>query len=124
MKLTVTKRFSFEACHYLPRYEGACHNLHGHSYDLEVTVTGEVQGYGVKEGMIIDFKDLKSIVKKHIVDELDHSNLNDTFENPTAEIMAMSIFVLLKKKLKEKGVCLTRVRLWETRDSFAEVTED
>ncbi|MBR6908475.1 6-carboxytetrahydropterin synthase, partial [bacterium] len=55
--LTVTKIFKFEAAHWLPFYDGACHNLHGHSYKLEVTVTGEVKE-NVKNpqcGMIIDF---------------------------------------------------------------------
>ena len=57
---TVTKLFEFEACHHLPHYDGACHNLHGHSYKLEVTVSGQVSKNenDPKCGMIIDFKDL------------------------------------------------------------------
>ena len=57
---TVTKIFKFEACHNLPHYEGACHNLHGHSYKLEVTVGGTVETStnNPKCGMIVDFKDL------------------------------------------------------------------
>ena len=56
--LTVTKHFGFEACHHLPYYEGACHNVHGHSYKLDVTVGGQIIKDGPKQGMIIDFKDL------------------------------------------------------------------
>ena len=90
--ITVTKRFSFEACHHLPYYKGACHNIHGHSYKLDVTVGGEVieDKNNEKCGMIIDFKDLKEIVNR-VVNHLDHSNLNEYFENPTAENIAKFI---------------------------------
>ena len=126
MKVTVTKRFTFEACHFLPKYVGACHNLHGHSYELEVTVSGNVikEKDNPKYGMILDFKDLKSLVNKIILNKLDHSMLNDIFENPTAEEMSIEIFEMLDSKLSQDNLTLERIKLWETRDSYAEVTRE
>lgn len=119
--LTVTKIFEFEACHQLPNYEGACHNLHGHSYKLEVTVGGNINydSPNPKIGMIIDFKDLKKIVKEVAVDKYDHSYLNDFFSNPTAEIMVGRIATNIMEKLPE-NVYLVSCKLWETSTSYAE----
>ena len=118
--VTVTKQFMFEASHKLPYYEGACHNLHGHSYKLEVTVGGDVtDSNSPKRGMIIDFKDLKQIVKEVAVDKYDHSYLNDFFENPTAEIMVEHIAYDIMNKLPN-GVYLVSCKLWETTTSYAE----
>lgn len=117
--LTVTKHFGFEACHHLPYYEGACHNVHGHSYKLDVTVGGQVIKDGPKQGMIIDFKDLKKIVKENVVDKLDHSDLNEFYANPTAELMVPDIAYSIMQKLP-KEVYLVSVKLWETEDSYAE----
>ena len=118
---TVTKLFEFEACHHLPHYDGACHNLHGHSYKLEVTVSGQVSKNesDPKCGMIIDFKDLKAIVKSVAVDKYDHRNLNEFFPNPTAEIMVKQIAVDIMSKLPQ-GVYLMSCKLWETSTSYAE----
>ena len=118
---TVTKLFEFEACHHLPHYDGACHNIHGHSYKLEVTVSGQVSknDKDPKCGMIIDFKDLKDIVKSVAVDKYDHSNLNEFFPNPTAEIMVKQIAVDIMSKLPQ-GVYLMSCKLWETSTSYAE----
>ena len=133
---TVTKLFEFEACHHLPHYDGACHNLHGHSYKLEVTVSGQVSKNekDPKCGMIIDFKDLKANVGHLIIDDLDHYNLNDKlWFNTTAENMAVYFYELLSKyfiTLSEKEgryIALTEVKLWETPTSFASykgVTKD
>lgn len=125
-KTSVTKKFTFEACHSLPNYVGACHNLHGHSYELEVTVSGEIisDNMSDKKGMIIDFKDLKSEVKSLIIDRVDHCNLNDIFPNPTAEVMANSFFSILENSFEKRGITLERIRLWETRDSYTEVTRE
>ena len=118
---TVTKIFEFEACHKLPHYEGACHNLHGHSYKLEVTVKGNIKRNpnNPKCGMIIDFKDLKSIVKDVVIDKYDHSYLNDHFPNPTAEIMVESIAMDIINSL-DTGIDLVSCKLWETSTSYAE----
>lgn len=117
--LTVTKHFGFEACHHLPFYEGACHNVHGHSYKLDVTVGGQIIKDGPKQGMIIDFKDLKKIVKENVVDKLDHSDLNEFYANPTAELMVVDIAYSIMQKLP-KEIYLVSVKLWETEDSYAE----
>lgn len=118
--ITVTKRFSFEACHHLPYYKGACHNIHGHSYKLDVTVGGEVieDKNNEKCGMIIDFKDLKEIVN-WVVSHLDHSNLNEYFENPTAETMVNEIGIIISHNLPN-NIYLVSVKLWETDTSYAE----
>jgi 6-pyruvoyltetrahydropterin/6-carboxytetrahydropterin synthase len=73
--IRVTKEFSFEMAHALWNYDGPCRNVHGHSYRLFVTLSGvpvEEQG-NPKNGMVIDFTELKSIVKKEIVNVFDHS---------------------------------------------------
>lgn len=119
--ITVTKVFMFEASHSLPHYVGACHKLHGHSYKLEVTVTGAIEAdtSNPKCGMIIDFKDLKEVVKEIVVDKYDHAYLNDFFENPTAEVMVSKIASDLIRGLP-KGVLLVSCKLWETTTSYAE----
>lgn len=119
--LTVTKQFTFEACHNLPHYDGACHNLHGHSYKLEVTVGGQVETStsNPKCGMILDFKDLKKIVKEVAVDKYDHACLNEFFPNPTAEIMVKQIAVDIIARLP-KDKYLVSCKLWETATSYAE----
>lgn len=122
--VTVTKIFMFEASHRLPLYIGACHNLHGHSYRLEVTVSGDVKTdeSNPKCGMIIDFKDLKEIVKETVIDKYDHSYLNDFFPNPTAELMIQDIGYELMNALynKDSGLKLESCKLWETTTSYAE----
>ena len=118
--LTVTKIFEFEAAHHLPYYKGPCNNLHGHSYKLEVTVSGTIcrDFKNEKCGMIVDFKDLKAIIKE-VVGKYDHCNLNDYFENPTAEIMVTDIGEDILSKLPN-GVVLISTKLWETTTSYAE----
>ena len=95
--IRVTRHEEFETAHLLPGYNGGCGRLHGHSYKLEVTVSGPIieDETNPKCGMIIDFKDLKKIVNEVAVDKYDHSYLNDYFPNPTAEIMVKQIAVLL-----------------------------
>ena len=73
--IRITKKFSFETGHALSGYDGKCRNVHGHSYKLSVTVIGEpiTDPSHVKYGMVIDFTDLKKIVKEEIVDVFDHA---------------------------------------------------
>lgn len=124
MPVSATKRFTFEAAHQLPGHEGACQYLHGHTYVLEVTaarVDGGTIEIGPSQGMVIDFSELKVIVKKHIIDRLDHSCLNDVLPyRPTAENMAIAFLEELNDHLHT--INITRVRLWETQDSYAEAT--
>lgn len=73
--IRITKKFDFEAGHALFGYDGKCKNLHGHSYKLYVTVIGEPinNPHNVKNGMVIDFGDLKRIVQEQIIDAFDHA---------------------------------------------------
>ena len=117
---TVTKIYTFEASHNLPHHKGACHNLHGHSYKLEVTVGGSINSdhESPQCGMIIDFKNLKDIIEK-VAGKYDHSYLNDFFPNPTAEIMVRKIAKDISLYLPE-GSVLVSCKLWETATSYAE----
>ncbi len=74
-KVRVTKEFNFEMAHALWNYDGACKNIHGHSYRLFVTIIGSPikDENNVKFGMVLDFKDLKAMVNKNVVNILDHS---------------------------------------------------
>jgi len=111
---SVTKEFTFDAAHYLTKYHGKCENLHGHTYKLHITVEGERNA----EGMILDFAVLKRIVKEHILTVLDHSNLNDSFEQPSAENITYWIWNKLKNRLKGENYHLYEITLWETPTSF------
>ncbi len=95
---------------------------HGHNYELEVTIRGEVDA---ETGMVIDLKELNEIMRAEIEARFDHRNLNEDTEYfrstpPTAENLARVIFELLDRALP--GELLHRVRLHPTRDLFVEVT--
>ncbi|QQR55617.1 6-carboxytetrahydropterin synthase QueD [Candidatus Peregrinibacteria bacterium] len=107
----VSKEFTFDAAHFLTKYHGKCERLHGHTYRLRVTVEGPVR----EDGMVMDFVDLKKCVKDKVIDRYDHQNLNDFFENPSAELVAKKIWEDL---LDELPVKLSEVTLWETAESF------
>ena len=76
-KIRITKQFSFETGHALYGYDGKCKNVHGHSYKLSVTVIGIPisDRNNAKYGMVIDFSDLKKIVREDIVDVLDRKSV-------------------------------------------------
>ncbi len=116
MKISISKKFSFEAAHNLPLHDGKCKNLHGHSYVLEVFVSGLVQNEGPKIGMVMDFSDLSKIVKEKIIDIWDHKYLNDIVAFPTtAENLAQEIF----KILENENLSVNKVILHETETSSA-----
>jgi 6-pyruvoyltetrahydropterin/6-carboxytetrahydropterin synthase len=134
----VSKIFRFETAHVLDNYDGKCSNLHGHSYELVVTVIGKPieDKNNVKCGMVIDFSDLKKIVKTHIVDVFDHALVirdDSRFKGiesnhtqviykpyqPTAENMVIDFAQILKRELP-KGIELKRIALMETATSIAE----
>ena len=119
--ITITKRFNFEASHNLPYYIGDCHRLHGHSYKMDITVSGEIikNTDNPECGMIMDFKELKKIVEKEILNKVDHNHLNNVFENPTAENMVRVFGLTLQKRLPEH-IKLVSIKLWETESSYAE----
>lgn len=109
--MLLSKEFSFDSAHFLTKYHGKCERLHGHTYRLRVTVEGPVQA----DGMVMDFKELKALVKVKVIDRYDHQNLNDFFENPSAENVVMQIWKDLSEDLPVK---LHELLLWETPDSF------
>lgn len=140
--IRITKQFSFEAGHALYGYDGKCKNLHGHSYHLFVTVIGVpiTDTANVKFGMVIDFGDLKKIVKEEIVDVFDHTMIfnkntphidlaNDLKEQghniiltdyqPTTEMMVIDFAAKIKSRLPE-NIKLHSIKLQETATSFAE----
>jgi 6-pyruvoyltetrahydropterin/6-carboxytetrahydropterin synthase len=108
--LIVSKRFRFEAAHRLPRYQGPCFELHGHSYELHVTLEMPVDD---DTGMTLDFFVLEASVKRRVLDRLDHRNINDTLDNPTAENIAIWIW----EQLKDEFPALQEIKLFETPDS-------
>ena len=127
--------------HTLHGYDGVCRNIHGHSYNLEVTISGEPRNQPLhpKDGMVLDFSELKEIVKTHVVNPFDHalmvsslvpddqkqllSKTSDRFIvvdfQPTSENIVTYIAEILKPLLPS-GVSLFSVRLFETATSFAE----
>jgi 6-pyruvoyltetrahydropterin/6-carboxytetrahydropterin synthase len=142
--IQVTKEFSFEMAHALEGHDGACSRIHGHSYRLWVTVTGEpsTDSASPKQGMVVDFGDLKRIVGEEIVDRFDHALVvRRTAENsalvdamaahyegvrvvdwqPTSENLVGHFAELLRPALP-KGVTLRAIRLSETATSYAELT--
>lgn len=140
-RIRVTKEFNFEMAHALFGYDGPCRNIHGHSYVLSVTVVGKVNDLSSspKNGMVVDFSDLKAIVKEEIIDQYDHALLlngnsphkqlaekNDVFEKiilsnfqPTCENMIIEFVKKIQAKLPI-NIQLHHVALRETSTSFAE----
>ena len=137
--LRITKEFRFEGAHALPGYDGKCRNIHGHSYLMYVTVKGEnLNGTNSpKEGMVVDFKQLKAIVNENIVDVLYHAlimhaasplshELAQAYPNvimvdfqPSTENLICWFAQVLSGKLPQ-GVELFSIKLYETAGSFAE----
>jgi 6-pyruvoyltetrahydropterin/6-carboxytetrahydropterin synthase len=102
----IEAEFTFAAAHRLPRYQGKCFNLHGHNYRFQVVLRGEPDPYS---GILVDFGDVEKTVKEHVLDKVDHTNLNDFIENPTAENIATWMWHRLEGKLAG----LAELRLWE-----------
>jgi len=124
--LVITKIFKFEASHRLPYHDGKCAALHGHSYKLEVSVTGDLTNNNrlPNSGMIIDFGTMKSIVQEKVIEMFDHTLLNNIFENPTAEIMVMAISEELTYEFAKHKCHLCGLRLWETDTCFVDWVPD
>ncbi|WP_396142857.1 6-pyruvoyl trahydropterin synthase family protein [Flavobacterium sp.] len=141
-KIRITKQFSFETGHALYGYDGKCKNVHGHSYKLSVTVIGTPisDSNNVKFGMVIDFSDLKKIVREEIVDVFDHATvfnkntphveLAEELKNrghhvilvdyqPTSENMVIDFAKKIQDRLPN-NIQLHSLKLQETESSFAE----
>lgn len=97
-------------------YDSKCSALHGHNYIVEVWITGEIDE---TTGMVLDY----SIINR-VVDELDHKSLNSIIKQPTAENIAKYLCSSLVNEYKlnrDEKPNKVRVRVWEDRDSYAEV---
>lgn len=139
--IRITKEFKFEMAHALKGYEGPCKNIHGHSYELFVTVIGKPidDEASSNNGMVIDFKLLKNIVRENIIENYDHALvlhkesaalINDDSKElygklvavdyqPTSENMLIYFAAILRDKLPV-NVKLYSLLLRETVTSFAE----
>lgn len=130
----VRKTVEFAAAHQLlANYAGPCERIHGHNYKIGVEISANELD---KAGMVIDFKILKQCMQDHVLEVLDHRNLNTVsrlkFEpNPTAEVMAREIYKTLVDVLAKpnfdfyhhttkRDVRVASVRVWETPTSSAE----
>ena len=141
-KIRITKKFRFEAAHALYGYDGKCKNIHGHNYNLFVTVIGfpVSDSSNVKNGMVMDFGDLKKIVNSEIIEKFDHSvifnknsphkELADNLVNdgnkvvmadyqPTIEQMVIDFANKISSKLPN-DVKLHSLKLEETETSYSE----
>ncbi len=139
--IRITKQFTFETGHALYGYDGKCRNVHGHSYKLSVTVIGRpsTDTSDVKLGMVIDFGDLKKIVKEEIISSFDHAtvfNKNTPHVElaqelidrghkviladyqPTSENMVIDFAAKIKARLP-KSISLHSLKLRETETAYA-----
>jgi 6-pyruvoyltetrahydropterin/6-carboxytetrahydropterin synthase len=130
---SVSRRESFNAAHQLRdpslsddenrRLFGKCVNLHGHNYLLDVVVTGKIDD---ASGYVWDLKQLSDVVRKQIIQDVDHRNLNTDVpwlagRIPTAENLAMAFWERLQPELP-RGL-LRSVRVCETDKNWAEVSD-
>lgn len=140
-KLRVTKLFTFDMAHALEGYDGLCRHIHGHTYHLSISLLGEVKNESgnPKDGFVMDFKELKELVKTNVLDVFDHSLVlnekSDFLENkkpgfsderiiltpfqPTCENLLLHFVSIIKNKLP-LNIELISVRLDETPTSYAE----
>jgi 6-pyruvoyltetrahydropterin/6-carboxytetrahydropterin synthase len=140
-KIRVTRKFHFEMAHALFEYDGICRNIHGHTYLLEVTITGDPKSEPghPKDGMVMDFGQLKKLVKEKIVRQFDHALMvnalfpNDHIEalkkgtermivvdfQPTTENLLLHFAEILQQAVPS-NVSLFSIRLHETSNSYAE----
>lgn len=139
--IKITKQFSFEMAHALRNYDGLCRNIHGHSYKMDITLAGQPlhDENSPKNGMVMDFGDLKRLVNEEVISLLDHALvlnaktdaqlievLKQNYEKivtvdfqPTTENLLNFIAGKIQLRLPET-VTLACVRLRETDTSYAE----
>jgi 6-pyruvoyltetrahydropterin/6-carboxytetrahydropterin synthase len=141
-KVRVTKKFTFDMAHALLGHDGPCKNIHGHSYSLYVTLRGvpRHQDHHPKDGMIIDFSELKSIINQTVINIYDHAlvlSKNSDMEllgaikkqydkivivpfQPSCENLIIEIKNKIKTVLNNSEFELISLRLDETATSYAE----
>lgn len=140
--IRLTKEFKFEMAHALDGYDGDCRFIHGHSFELWVTVKGDPvhDSNSPKNGMLMDFSDLKTLVRKQIIDVFDHSLVMNE-KNPALSMISekqeafgklvilpfqptsenlLSYFASLLSPLLPSHVALHSLKIRETVTSFAE----
>lgn len=115
--MTIMKQFTFDSSHQLMDYDGPCANLHGHTYKLEIYVSGPL----TKQGFVVDFTTIKKVVHENVIQMLDHHHLNDIIKQPTAEHITEWIWDHIEEPIssQEKDLKLSKVVLWETPTSCA-----
>ena len=143
--MRITRRLEFDSGHRIPNHSSLCRHLHGHRYALEVTLSGEVVATrgDAREGMVLDFAEVKQIARRTVVDLWDHAFLawredravleflatlpdhrTVVFEAPpTAEHLAQAAFELLEPAYRTQygaELTLERVRLFETPNCWAD----
>ncbi|KIF82560.1 6-carboxytetrahydropterin synthase QueD [Noviherbaspirillum autotrophicum] len=147
--LTITRKLEFDAGHRIPDHKSQCRNLHGHRYTLEITLIGAVirEEGSSDNGMIMDFSDVKSLAKQHLVDVWDHAflvyekdaTLREFLDSlpghktvvidsiPTVENLAQTAFNILRAAYQDHygtGLRLHKLVLHETPNCWAEITAD
>ena len=141
----ITRRLEFDAGHRIPDHKSQCRHLHGHRYALEVTLRGDIirQDGNAANGMVMDFSEVKSLAKRHVVDVWDHAFLAYAGDTriieflaslpdhktvvldcvPTAENLAAKAFTILDAVFQDSfgnNLQLERVRLYETPNCWAD----
>ncbi|RGE48914.1 6-carboxy-5,6,7,8-tetrahydropterin synthase [Mannheimia granulomatis] len=141
MMFKIAKEFSFDMAHMLDGHDGKCQNLHGHTYKLQVEVTGDLHQNGAKRGMVMDYSDLKTVVKTYILEPMDHAfiyDLNSERESQVAQLLvdlkskvygipsrttAEEMAKYMFEKLERVGLPVSLIRLWETPTSYCEYSK-
>ncbi len=145
--MIITKSIEIDMGHRVPNHKSKCKNLHGHRYRIEVGVDGEVisEKGSSKEGMVIDFGDLKEIMLDSINKVFDHSLIvygEDEFKIlfeelrkrgqkinfvpfiPTAENIAKHFYDIMKESLEKVSIKIKFVKVFETPTSMAQYSEE
>ena len=113
--MKVAREFTFDAAHFILDEKGSpCEEPHGHTYRVRAVVEGPVG----KDGMVIDFRDIKNAFNECVAPWLDHKDLNKVMANPTAENIALWILDALRPAMKPAK--LVSVRVWEGSGKWAE----
>ncbi|MCX7183424.1 MAG: 6-carboxytetrahydropterin synthase QueD [Nitrosospira sp.] len=147
--MLITRKLEFDAGHRIPSHKNQCRHLHGHRYSIEISLSGNVitdEG-AAKQGMVMDYSEIKSIAKNSLVDKWDHAFLvyaGDTIllkflqsledhktvilsAPPTAENLALIAFSILDPAYQDiygNNLKLERVRLFETPNCWADATRE
>jgi 6-pyruvoyltetrahydropterin/6-carboxytetrahydropterin synthase len=145
----ITRRLEFDAGHRIPDHRSLCRHLHGHRYAIEVTVSGDITRMdgNPRNGMVVDFSEVKNVVREHVVDQWDHAFLAYEGDRqiieflaslpehrtvvldvvPTAENLAAKAYEILAPRIAElcdKALRLENVRIYETPNCWADAGPD